>query len=96
MVGLPPPSAGEYGAGWILGAGGPDAFATAADQAKASWRHARREGEPRQVAIGYVSLGDDAEEHARFTAAGCDEWILFPANPDLHQIDLIANATGLT
>ena len=119
----------EYGAGWILGAGGPDAFAAAADTARSAWREAGREGQPRLVAIGYVSLGDDAEEHARrylgdyysfagpyaeriiatalttqqavvdalagFTAAGCEELILFPANPDLHQIDLIAAATGL-
>lgn len=120
----------EYGAGWILGAGGPDAFAAAAGQARASWRDAGREGGPRLVAIGYVSLGDDAEEHARrylgdyysfvgdyvdrivadalttqqtvadalagFTAAGCDELILFPTNPDLEQVDLIADATGLS
>lgn len=120
----------EYGAGWILGAGGPDAFAAAADKARVAWREAAREGEPRLVAIGYVSLGDEAEQHARsylgdyysfagayvdrvvagalttrqgvadaiagFTAAGCDELILFPANPDLQQIELIAAATGLS
>jgi alkanesulfonate monooxygenase SsuD/methylene tetrahydromethanopterin reductase-like flavin-dependent oxidoreductase (luciferase family) len=55
----------EFGAGWIFGAGGPDAFATAADQARQSWRDAGRDGEPRLVAIGYASLGEDAEEHAR-------------------------------
>jgi len=120
---------GEYGAGWILGAGGPDAFAAAVPKVRESWQAAGREGEPRLVAIGYVSLGDGAAEHAQrylgsyyafageyvdrivsgartteaqvadtvagFTAAGCDELILFPCNPDPHQIDLIANATGL-
>jgi alkanesulfonate monooxygenase SsuD/methylene tetrahydromethanopterin reductase-like flavin-dependent oxidoreductase (luciferase family) len=120
----------EYGAGWILGAGGPDAFAAGADKARSVWREAGREGQPRLVAIGYVSLGDDADEQARrylgdyysfsgpyaeriianaltthqavadavagFTAAGCEELILFPANPDLDQITLIATATGLT
>jgi len=119
----------EFGAGWILGAGGPDAFAAAADQARKSWRDAGREGEPRLAAIGYVSLGDDAEEHARrylgdyygfigdfvdrivgsalttpqkvrdtvagFTAAGCDELILFPCNPDVGQVALVADAAGL-
>lgn len=117
----------EFGAGWILGAGGPDAFAAGAAQARKSWRDAGREGEPRLVAIGYVSLGADAEEHARrylsdyygfvgdfvdrivgsalttpqqvaaavagFTAAGCDELILFPCNPDVGQVALIADAT---
>src|SRR6266540_5032620 len=105
----------EYGAGWIAGGGGPDAFAAGADKAKDAWRVAGREGEPRLVGIGYVSLGDEAEEQARqylgdyygfagdyvdrivsgalttqervadavarFTAAGCDELILFPCNP---------------
>lgn len=120
----------QYGAGWILGAGGPDAFAAAADKARGAWREAGREGEPRLAAIGYVSLGDEAEAHARrylgdyysfagpyaeriianaltteqavadavagFTAAACEELILFPANPDLDQINLIAAASGLT
>ncbi|MEU4286820.1 LLM class flavin-dependent oxidoreductase [Kribbella sp. NPDC026596] len=119
----------EYGAGWILGAGGPDVFAAAATKARESWRTAGREGEPRLVSIGYVSLGEDATQHAEqylgnyyafagdyvsrimagalttpqqvsdtvagFTAAGCDELILFPCNPDLQQITLIATAAGL-
>lgn len=118
----------EFGAGWILGAGGPDAFAAAADQARGAWRDAGRAGEPRLAAIGYVSLGDGAEEHAQrylgdyygfvgdfvdrivagalttrqkvadavagFTAAGCDELILFPCDPDVGQVGLIADAAG--
>ncbi len=119
----------EFGAGWILGAGGPEAFAGGADNARRSWRDAGRAGEPRLAAIAYVSLGDNAEEHARnylgdyygfvgdfvdrivsgalttqqkvadtvagFTAAGCDELILFPCNPDVEQVALIASAAGL-
>jgi alkanesulfonate monooxygenase SsuD/methylene tetrahydromethanopterin reductase-like flavin-dependent oxidoreductase (luciferase family) len=119
----------EFGAGWILGAGGPDAFAEGADRARQAWREAGRAGEPRLVAIAYVSLGDDAEDHAQrylgdyygfaaeyvdrvvasaltsqqkvadtlagFTAAGCDELILFPCNPDVAQVSLIADAAGL-
>ena len=118
----------EFGAGWILGAGGPDAFAATADRARHAWRDAGRAGEPRLVAIGYASLGPDAEEHARrylgdyygfigdfvdrivgsalttpqqvadtvtaFAAAGCDELILFPCNPDVGQVALIADAAG--
>lgn len=116
----------EFGAGWIFGAGGPDAFATAVELARKSWRDAGRDGAPRLVAIGYVSLGADAEEHARrylgdyygfvgdfvdrivgsalttqqkvddavagFAAAGCDELILFPCDPDLGQVGLVADA----
>jgi alkanesulfonate monooxygenase SsuD/methylene tetrahydromethanopterin reductase-like flavin-dependent oxidoreductase (luciferase family) len=119
----------EFGAGWILGAGGPEAFTGGAATARKSWRDAGREGEPRLVAIGYVSLGEDAEGHAQrylgdyygfvgdfvdrivgsaltteqkvadaiagFTAAGCDELILFPCNPDVGQVALIADAAGL-
>jgi len=119
----------EFGAGWILGAGGPEAFTGASATARKSWRDAGREGEPRLVAIGYVSLGEDAEGHAQrylgdyygfvgdyvdrvigsaltteqkvadavagFAAAGCDELILFPCNPDVGQVALIADAAGL-
>jgi alkanesulfonate monooxygenase SsuD/methylene tetrahydromethanopterin reductase-like flavin-dependent oxidoreductase (luciferase family) len=119
----------EYGAGWIMGAGGPDAFAGAADDVRRAWRAAERDGEPRLVAIGYASLGADGEAHAQrylsdyygfvgdfvdrivgsalttpeavadavaaFQAAGCDELILFPCNPDAGQVELIADAAGL-
>jgi alkanesulfonate monooxygenase SsuD/methylene tetrahydromethanopterin reductase-like flavin-dependent oxidoreductase (luciferase family) len=55
----------DVGAGWILGGGGPEAFAAGADQARRAWDAAGRQGAPRLVAISYVSLGDDAAEHAR-------------------------------
>jgi alkanesulfonate monooxygenase SsuD/methylene tetrahydromethanopterin reductase-like flavin-dependent oxidoreductase (luciferase family) len=55
----------QYGAGWIAGGGGPAAFAAGADQARRAWRDGGRAGEPRLVAIAYVSLGDDAESHAQ-------------------------------
>ena len=55
----------EFGAGWISGGGGPGAFAAGADKAKRAWREAGRDGQPRLAALAYVSLGDDAEGHAR-------------------------------
>jgi alkanesulfonate monooxygenase SsuD/methylene tetrahydromethanopterin reductase-like flavin-dependent oxidoreductase (luciferase family) len=55
----------EYGSGWIMGGGGPEAFAAGADQARRAWRQAGRAGAPRLAALAYVSLGDDAEAHAR-------------------------------
>jgi alkanesulfonate monooxygenase SsuD/methylene tetrahydromethanopterin reductase-like flavin-dependent oxidoreductase (luciferase family) len=54
-----------HGVGWISGGGGPPMFATGADQAREAWREANREGQPRLAALAYVSLGDDADEHAR-------------------------------
>jgi alkanesulfonate monooxygenase SsuD/methylene tetrahydromethanopterin reductase-like flavin-dependent oxidoreductase (luciferase family) len=55
----------EFGAGWIMGGGGPQAFAAGADKARQAWREAGRAGAPRLAALAYVSLGADAEEHAR-------------------------------
>jgi alkanesulfonate monooxygenase SsuD/methylene tetrahydromethanopterin reductase-like flavin-dependent oxidoreductase (luciferase family) len=55
----------ESGAGWIQGGGGPEAFAAGADRARRAWREAGRDGQPRLAALAYVSLGDDAEGHAR-------------------------------
>ena len=55
----------EFGAGWIMGGGGPEAFAAGAGQARRAWREAGREGAPRLAALGYVSLGEDGEEHAQ-------------------------------
>jgi alkanesulfonate monooxygenase SsuD/methylene tetrahydromethanopterin reductase-like flavin-dependent oxidoreductase (luciferase family) len=114
----------EFGSGWIMGGGGPQAFAVGADKARQAWREAGRAAQPRLGALAYVSLGDDAEVYARryledyysftgefaeriaagaltspqkvadavagFTEAGCDELILFPCNPDLAQVSLIA------
>jgi alkanesulfonate monooxygenase SsuD/methylene tetrahydromethanopterin reductase-like flavin-dependent oxidoreductase (luciferase family) len=116
----------EYGVGWMSGGGGPELFAAGADRARRSWRDAGRHGEPYLAGLAYVSLGDDAEEHARrylthyygflgdfaeriaaatltspgavrttaaaFAAAGCDELILFPCNPDVTQVARIAEA----
>jgi alkanesulfonate monooxygenase SsuD/methylene tetrahydromethanopterin reductase-like flavin-dependent oxidoreductase (luciferase family) len=55
----------EFGAGWISGGGGPEAFAAGADRARRAWREADRGGQPRLAALAYVSLGNDAEAHAR-------------------------------
>ncbi len=55
----------EFGVGWVMGGGGPEAFAAGADRARRAWRAAGREGEPGLVAIAYVSLGEDGAEHAQ-------------------------------
>ena len=39
-------------------------FAAGADRARATWRDAGREGEPRLAALAYVSLGADSEGYA--------------------------------
>lgn len=55
----------EYGAGWIAGGGGPELFSQGAQRARQAWADAGRDGEPYLAGLAYVSLGDDAEGHAR-------------------------------
>ena len=50
----------EYGAGWISGGGGPDAFAQGAAPIRQAWSDGGRSGAPRLVALGYYALGPDA------------------------------------
>jgi alkanesulfonate monooxygenase SsuD/methylene tetrahydromethanopterin reductase-like flavin-dependent oxidoreductase (luciferase family) len=50
----------EYGAGWISGGGGPDAFAQGAESVRAAWKDGGRTGAPRLVALAYYALGPDA------------------------------------
>jgi alkanesulfonate monooxygenase SsuD/methylene tetrahydromethanopterin reductase-like flavin-dependent oxidoreductase (luciferase family) len=57
--------AARYGDGWIMGGGGPDAFAQSLLRLDAAWRAAGREGEPRTAALGYFSLGPNAQREAQ-------------------------------
>jgi alkanesulfonate monooxygenase SsuD/methylene tetrahydromethanopterin reductase-like flavin-dependent oxidoreductase (luciferase family) len=50
----------EYGAGWISGGGGPDAFAQGAAPIRQAWSDGGRSGAPRLIALGYYALGPDA------------------------------------
>jgi alkanesulfonate monooxygenase SsuD/methylene tetrahydromethanopterin reductase-like flavin-dependent oxidoreductase (luciferase family) len=54
----------ELGDGWTMGGGTPDDFAAGADRARAAWREAGREGEPRLIALCYFALGDTARADA--------------------------------
>jgi alkanesulfonate monooxygenase SsuD/methylene tetrahydromethanopterin reductase-like flavin-dependent oxidoreductase (luciferase family) len=56
--------AAEYGDGWIMGGGPPDQFREAMPKLEEAWRSAGRDGEPRRIAVGYFSLGPDAEDNA--------------------------------
>jgi alkanesulfonate monooxygenase SsuD/methylene tetrahydromethanopterin reductase-like flavin-dependent oxidoreductase (luciferase family) len=55
---------GEFGDGWTNGGGGPDRFAAGAEKARAAWREAGREGEPRLISLCYYALGETAREDA--------------------------------
>lgn len=53
-----------YGDGWIMGGGGPEAAAQGAEQVRAAWDEAGREGAPRIMALTYFALGPDAQQAA--------------------------------
>ena len=60
-------------------------------------RHVRiaREFAERIAASALTSGQKVTDTVAAFTDEGCDELILFPCNPDLAQVSLIAEAAGL-
>lgn len=55
----------RFGAGWVMGGGGPDAFREGAAAARAAWEKAGRDGAPRLLSLGYFALGPDGATHAR-------------------------------
>ena len=67
--------AAKYGDGWIMGGGPPDAFREALPKLESAWRDAGRDGEPRKMALGYYSLGPDAERSAHEKLAHYYSWL---------------------
>ncbi|HEX5609275.1 MAG TPA: LLM class flavin-dependent oxidoreductase [Solirubrobacterales bacterium] len=67
--------AARFGEGWIAGGSPPDQYAGMAEKAKAAWREAGREGEPRLMGLTYFGLGENAEEQAREELTGYYEWL---------------------
>jgi alkanesulfonate monooxygenase SsuD/methylene tetrahydromethanopterin reductase-like flavin-dependent oxidoreductase (luciferase family) len=56
--------AARYGAGWMSGIGDPSQFSGVAEQVRAAWRDAGRNGQPRLVHLAYFALGAQADEDA--------------------------------
>jgi alkanesulfonate monooxygenase SsuD/methylene tetrahydromethanopterin reductase-like flavin-dependent oxidoreductase (luciferase family) len=54
----------EFGDGWTMGGGTPEALAEMREKVLAGWADAGRQGEPRFVALCYFALGDDARAQA--------------------------------
>ncbi|TMK61987.1 MAG: LLM class flavin-dependent oxidoreductase [Actinobacteria bacterium] len=65
----------EHGAGWMMGGGTPDMFREAMPKLDAAWKEAGREGEPRRMALGYFSLGPDAERSANENLGHYYAWL---------------------
>jgi alkanesulfonate monooxygenase SsuD/methylene tetrahydromethanopterin reductase-like flavin-dependent oxidoreductase (luciferase family) len=51
--------------GWIMGGGTPDQFQEGAAKLAQAWQAAGREGKPRQAALSYFALGDNAQADAQ-------------------------------
>ena len=56
--------AAEYGDGWIMGGGDPSQFPAAVEKLEHAWSAAGRDGRPRKAALGYFSLGPEADKNA--------------------------------
>ncbi len=56
--------AARHGDGWISPGGSPDDWRGYLERLTAAWEKHGREGEPRKAALGYFSLGDDADANA--------------------------------
>jgi len=54
----------RHGDGWISPGGAPDQFGEALEKIGEAWNKHGRDGQPRKMALGYFSLGDDAEQNA--------------------------------
>src|SRR5437588_8162291 len=67
--------AAEHGEGWMFGGGTPDMFREAMPKLDAAWKEAGREGEPRRMALGYFSLGPDAERTANENLGHYYAWL---------------------
>jgi alkanesulfonate monooxygenase SsuD/methylene tetrahydromethanopterin reductase-like flavin-dependent oxidoreductase (luciferase family) len=67
--------AAEYGDGWIMGGGDPNDFPAAVSKLERAWQEARREGQPRKLALGYFSLGPDAAKNAEWYLRDYYGWL---------------------
>jgi alkanesulfonate monooxygenase SsuD/methylene tetrahydromethanopterin reductase-like flavin-dependent oxidoreductase (luciferase family) len=67
--------AAEYGDGWIMGGGTPDAFAEARGKLLAAWNDGGREGTPKAASLAYFGLGDTAEDDARSSIGHYYAWL---------------------
>jgi alkanesulfonate monooxygenase SsuD/methylene tetrahydromethanopterin reductase-like flavin-dependent oxidoreductase (luciferase family) len=67
--------AAEYGEGWIMGGGTPDMFKEAMPKLDAAWRDKGRDGQPRRMALGYYSLGPDAQRNAEEKLGDYYRWL---------------------
>jgi alkanesulfonate monooxygenase SsuD/methylene tetrahydromethanopterin reductase-like flavin-dependent oxidoreductase (luciferase family) len=67
--------AARFADGWIAAGSGPDQLAEGIEKTNAAWLEARRDDEPRTMALAYFALGDRAEEQARAYLTDYYAWL---------------------
>jgi len=67
--------AAKYGDGWTQGGSGPSQFGADLANLEDAWKKAGREGKPRTMALGYFSLGDDAQSDAETYVNAYYAWL---------------------
>lgn len=67
--------AARFADGWIAASSGPEQARLGAEQARAAWRAAGRDGEPHIMALVYFSLGQRAEEDVRENMMDYYAWL---------------------
>jgi alkanesulfonate monooxygenase SsuD/methylene tetrahydromethanopterin reductase-like flavin-dependent oxidoreductase (luciferase family) len=67
--------AAKYGDGWTQGGSGPSQFGADLSDLEDAWKKAGREGKPRTMALGYFSLGADAQPNAESYVNAYYAWL---------------------
>jgi alkanesulfonate monooxygenase SsuD/methylene tetrahydromethanopterin reductase-like flavin-dependent oxidoreductase (luciferase family) len=67
--------AAKYGDGWTQGGSGSSQFGADLANLDDAWKKAGREGQPRTLALGYFSLGPDAEANVESYVADYYAWL---------------------
>ena len=67
--------AARFGDGWMMGGGTPEQFGQGVEQLRTAWEKEGRDGEPRKMALGYFSLGPDAEKNAEEELGDYYAWL---------------------
>src|SRR3954466_5241293 len=67
--------AAKYGDGWTQGGSGASQFGSDLSNLDDAWKKAGRDGQPRTLALGYYSLGPDAEANAQAYVSDYYAWL---------------------
>jgi alkanesulfonate monooxygenase SsuD/methylene tetrahydromethanopterin reductase-like flavin-dependent oxidoreductase (luciferase family) len=67
--------AAKFGDGWTQGGSGPSQFGADLSNLEDAWKKAGRDGQPRTLALGYFSLGPDAQANVESYVSDYYAWL---------------------